>query len=316
MSRKIVVLDAPSNLGLKPPSPGREPGVRKLPDALRQRGLLARISATDGGRVIPPPYDPAIDPESHIRNAQRIATYAHAVADRLASIFDDGDFPLVLGGDCSILLGPLLALRRRGSYGLCFIDGHLDLLTPETSQSKGAAGMDLALALGHGPKILADLDRLSPLVQDREVAAIGYRGDLAGYGELANGRDQPELQWNPLEDVIKHGPKHVAESTVAHFRHSGVQGYWVHLDVDVLDDQVMPAVDSRQAGGFTYAELGGLLSVLLGSHGAVGMEITILDPELDPDGGITEAFVAFLAEVLAQRRRASDSSDSFSSLPS
>jgi arginase len=56
---------------------------------------------------------------------------------------------------------------------LCFIDGHLDLLTPATSHSKGAAGMDLALALGHGPAVLADLDQIGPLVQEAHVAVLG-----------------------------------------------------------------------------------------------------------------------------------------------
>lgn len=297
ISRRLVVLDAPSNLGLEPPSPGIEPGVRKLPDALRKHDLLARISAADGGRAVPPPYNPTIDPDLHIRNARQIASYAHTVADHLAPILDAGDFPLVLGGDCSILLGPLLSLRRRGAYGLCFIDGHLDLLTPETSKTKGAAGMDLALALGHGPKVLADLDGLGPLVQDRDVAAIGYRGNLAGYGEFVSGPDRPDLRWNPLEEVLDLGPRHVAESVISHFLQSDIQGFWVHLDVDVLDDQVMPAVDSRQPGGLTYSELGVMLNVLLGSPGAVGMEITILDPDLDAEGQITEGFVAFLEDV-------------------
>ena len=63
-------------------------------------------------------------------------------------LLDRGRFPLVLGGDCSLLLGPTLALRRCGRFGLVFLDGHEDLLTPETSQSKDVAGMDLALACG------------------------------------------------------------------------------------------------------------------------------------------------------------------------
>ena len=271
-----------------------------LPGVLRKHDLLARISAADGGRVIPPLYNPAIDPETHIRNAQQIASYTRAIADRLAPILDDGGFPVVLGGDCSILLGPLLALRRRGEYGLCFLDGHLDLLTPETSESKGAAGMDLALALGHGPRLLADIDGLGPLVQDRDVAVIGYRGDVAGYGELVNGLDRPDLQWKPLEEVQRRGPKQIAEDVLSYFNKSDVRGFWIHLDVDVLENQVMSAVDSPQPGGLTYSELGDLFKALLGSPGAVGLEITILDPELDPDGHMTEAFVAFLEEVFGR----------------
>ena len=41
-------------------------------------------------------------------------------------MLDAGEFPFVLGGDCSILLGTTLAFRRRGRYGLLFIDGHTD----------------------------------------------------------------------------------------------------------------------------------------------------------------------------------------------
>ena len=69
MNRPITLIDAPSNLGLKPLSDGGVPGVYLMPDALRKTGLLARLDARDGGRVQPLPYDPAIHPETGIRNA-------------------------------------------------------------------------------------------------------------------------------------------------------------------------------------------------------------------------------------------------------
>ena len=297
LSRRLVVLDAPSNLGLAPPSPGREPGVRKLPDALRKRGLLSRLAAIDGGRVDPPPYNPRIDPEFAVRNARPIASFAYDVAERLDPILSDGDFPILLGGDCSILLGPLLALRRLGAFGLCFIDGHLDLLTPATSHTKGAAGMDLALAIGHGPKILADLDGYGPLVMPRDVVVVGFRGDIALCGELANGADRPRFLWNSLDEVRLRGAKEVADLALARFKERDIRGFWVHLDVDVLDDGVMPAVDSRQPDGLTYPELGDLMKVLLDSPDAVGIDITILDPELDPKEDITDSFVDFLEDL-------------------
>ncbi len=299
MDRRIVVLDAPSNLGLRPPAPGKEPGVRQLPDRLRAHRLLERIGAEDGGRVLAPPYDPAIAPLTGIRNALAIEAYSRQLAVAVQPIVSSKAFLLILGGDCSILLGPLLALRRRGRYGLCFIDGHLDLLTPETSASKGAAGMDLALAIGYGPDLLTNLDGLRPLVQAPDVIALGYRGGTDGYGPLTEPATRPPLLWLPLADIRDQGPVTAADAALSLLEGARLEGFWIHLDVDVLDDAVMPAVDSRQPDGLTYEQLGALLRRLFRSPLAVGMEITILDPDLDPEGRIIQSFVSFLEEAFS-----------------
>lgn len=69
----------------------------------------------------------------------------------------------MLGGDCSILLGNLLALRHRGRYGLFFIDGHADFYQPEASLTGEVADMDLAIASGRGPDVLTNIDGLKHL---------------------------------------------------------------------------------------------------------------------------------------------------------
>jgi arginase len=123
-------LDAPSNLGLKPPSPGEETGVKNMPGVLRAHGILQRLRAEDAGIVVPGSYTSAVDPAIGVRNAKEIRDYSLLLADRIGELLGHGRFPVVLGGDCSILLGSGLALRKRGRYGLLFVDGHTDLLTP------------------------------------------------------------------------------------------------------------------------------------------------------------------------------------------
>src|SRR6266508_2867062 len=123
--RSAVVVDAPSNLGLRPPSPDTIPGCWRLPQALRQAGIVTRLDATDGGRVLPPSYTPDRD-ATGTRNGLAIAGYSVKLADRLGEVLDAGGFPVLLGGDCSILLGAMLALCRRGRYGLAYLDGHHD----------------------------------------------------------------------------------------------------------------------------------------------------------------------------------------------
>jgi arginase len=69
--------------------------------------------------------------------------------------------------------------------------------------------------------------------------------------------------------------------------------------VDVLDDEVMPAVDSRQPDGMSYADLGDVLVELLRSPLAAGMDVTILDPDLDPNGNVIDRFATFMENLFA-----------------
>jgi arginase len=100
--RRIAILDAPSNLGLRQPTPSSVPGCAKAPGALRDQGLLIRLGARDAGCHTPPRYDPGDwRPGDGVAQAADIARYSVRLADRIGAIVDAGEFPLVLGGDCS-----------------------------------------------------------------------------------------------------------------------------------------------------------------------------------------------------------------------
>lgn len=137
LKHRIAVIDAPSNLGLMPPAPGRASGVTGLPEALRMAGLVTKLDAIEAGRVAPPPYSPEIDPEMRIRNTHAIREFSIALARRVKKVIERDQFPLVLGGDCSILIGNMLALRQRARHGLFFIEGQVDFRYPSTSPTGG-----------------------------------------------------------------------------------------------------------------------------------------------------------------------------------
>jgi arginase len=297
--RSIVVVDAPTNIGLRPPGPGRKPGVYGLASALRANGIVSRLGATDGGAVTSPPYRPEIDPSTGVRHGKALRSYSLDLAERVGAVVQEGEFPFVLGGDCSILIGSMLALRRRGRFGLVFIDGHLDFRHPGNSELVGAAaGADLALVSGRGPDRLANIDGLSPLVRDDDTVALGERED---YPEWRDIHETDITVWG-LWKIRSLGVNRVALKTLEKLEASEVKGFWVHLDADVLDDTIMPAVDSRQPDGLSYAELIEVLRPLLGSPLAAGMQVTIFDPELDKDGKIAEKFTDALIEAFSSTR--------------
>jgi arginase len=135
-------------------------------------------------RLEVPAYSDERDRGTCVLNPAGIADVAHRLADAVGTVIDQDEFPVVLGGDCSIVLGPLLALRRRGRYGLAYLDGHADFQHPDDEPKGEVAPLDLALATGRGPAALADLDGLGPLVRDEDVALVGYRvvGDNDRFG--------------------------------------------------------------------------------------------------------------------------------------
>jgi arginase len=292
--KRVVVLDAPSNLGLRPPAPGAIPGVYKLAGALRDRGLLERLGVADGGVVVPPRYQSQWEPGGGVRNGSAIERFSLRLADRVDAFLDEDAFPVVLGGDCSILLGNMLALRRRGRYGLVFVDGHSDFRHPGNAEFVGAAaGEDLALVTGRGGD-LANLRGGRPLVRDGDVFVLGVRSGDSALPEL-NGLGIPV---RTADEVRREGPTASAREALAHLQHvDALDGFWIHCDVDVLDSAVMPAVDSPEPDGLGFDHLSELLRGLVADRRARGLEITIFDPDLDEDGELAEQLTACICDA-------------------
>jgi arginase len=288
----ISILEAPTNLGLL------STGVEDLGAALQGAGLRQRLKATHAGRVDPLPYDDRRDDVTHLLNPGGLRDFALRQADAVGAILDSGAFPLVLGGDDSVLFGNLLALRRRGRYGLVFLDAHTDFYLPEQSTTGQASDCDLALATGRGPAVIANLDGLSPLVRDEDVAALGSRD--ADEREALGSPDPRATSMLVLDlsEMRRLGPHEAAGRAVRHVMQDGVEGFWVHLDADVIDDAVNPAVDYRLPGGLGVQELGAVLRALVVSDTAVGMDVTIYNPALDRDGEAARAIVQALQTAL------------------
>ncbi len=96
---RFAVVRAPSRLGL------RAAGVEGLGDALLGHGVAEALGARTATTVVPPSGSGVRDPASGVLNGPEVVAYALALADALGTVLDAGDVPLVLGGDCSVLLG-------------------------------------------------------------------------------------------------------------------------------------------------------------------------------------------------------------------
>lgn len=294
--RRYAIIEAPSNLGLRPT------GVELLPEALLRQGLAERLQARHAVRLEVPRYSDTRDPDTLTLNAHAIAAWSPRLADAVADVLDREEFPVVLGGDCSIVLGSTLALKRRGRYGLMFIDGHADFYQPEAEPFGEAASMDLAFATGHGPVLLSDIEGLGPLVREEDVVAFGFRDakDQAEYGS----QPLPEnLLAYDLAKVRELGVEAAATAAVRHLTRPELQGFFIHVDADCLDDAVMPAVEYRLPDGLSIQELRRTLEIALASGKAMGIEVTVYNPNLDEDDEAGRELAGVLADALSKVTR-------------
>jgi arginase len=305
MDRPVAIVGAPTSIGIKPYENGTPRGLDQAPATLRRLGLAARLAAEDTGDLLPLPYRDFIRPPKRPRNEAEVVSYSLALAERVAAAVGGGRFPLVLGGDCSIVLGSLLGLQRAGRQpvGLAYIDGHADFATPLESRTGSVASMCLGLAVGRGETPLARLGGDSPLVQPYDVALVGRRDEREPwYGHDA--LHASAVLDLPHAAVSSTSYGRIAATVLDRIGRAELEGFWIHLDADVLDPAVMPAVDSPEPGGPDLSQLADLLAPLVRHPRALGMELTIYDPMLDPDEACGRRLVGLLEAILGGRMAA------------
>ncbi|HZF33739.1 MAG TPA: arginase family protein [Candidatus Angelobacter sp.] len=290
--QRFAIIEAPSPLGLWPS------GVERTPEVLLQIGLARALDARRDQRVEPPDYDPVRESTTAMLNPHGLAEYSPRLADAIGRVVDGGEFPVVVGGDCSILLGCTLALRRRGRYGLLFLDGHADFYAPHQSLTGEAADMDLALVSGRGPDLVVNLEGRKPYVRDDDIVVFAHRDAALAHKYGSQDVRSTGMTVMDLGEVRKAGAKAAAATAVQRLGAADSKGFWIHLDVDVLDDAVMPAVDYRMTDGLDFDELAAVLRAAVASGRAVGINITIFNPNLDPNRSVARNLVGCLRRGL------------------
>jgi arginase len=219
-----------------------------------------------------------------------------AVRAEVAEALGAGAFPLVLGGDCPVLLGCLGGFGVDSSPGLLFIDGHEDAWPPAASTTGEAADMELGFALGMTVSGLpGDPVREIPRLDPDAVVAIGPRdgGELAAAG-VPSIRDLVEVIG---PETASAAPEEVADQAASRLAQWGP--WWLHVDLDVLSTESLPAVDYPQPGGVGWDALTRLSQRALSRPDAMGMTVTIFNPDLDPDGSAASRIVRYIVDSLA-----------------
>ena len=295
MARKIAILGAPLDLG------AARRGVDMGPSAIRYAGLeehLERLGleVVDLGNVTAELPEIADMSDTHARYLPEILAACAQIATRVRDIANDGQMPIVLGGDHSIAMGTLAGLHAaHGQGGVLWIDAHGDLNRPETSPSGNVHGMPLAAALG---ACGFDLDGFEgpPWADPARVALVGIRSLDPGEKELVKDLG---LAVFTIADVDRRGVSGVMREAIDVVRGPG----FVHLslDVDVCDPEIAPGVGTPVRGGLSYREAHLAMELIADAEILTSLEVVEVNPILDHADETGILAVELVASALGSR---------------
>ena len=280
--KPVHVIGVPLDLG------GNRRGVDMGPSAFRIAGLGEQITAlgyavVDKGDLpapIPETRDPCHDQKKYIGD---IAKVCRNLYESATASFDEGGFPLVLGGDHSLAAGSVAAAAgwarrsREMRIGLLWIDAHGDMNTPATSSSGNVHGMPLAALLGPEPSELANLAGFSPSVLPQHTVLVGVRN--LDHIEKQLVRDS-RVHVFTMKDIDRQGVASIAEQAMA-LAGAGTVGVHVSFDMDVCDPAIAPGVGTPVKGGLNYREAHLLMEIIADSRLLTSLDLVEVNPTLD-----------------------------------
>ena len=286
---RIEILGTPFN-GL-----GTFSDIENPAEGLRQANLMSLLETsghivTDLGDLSGFQCQDIRDDETGINDFGMWLNLSQELSQMLGGMLDRQAFPLLLGGDCRMLVGIFTAFSQRETEaGLVFLDGHADFHSPETSPSGDPADMELAILTGRGPERITRIAGKYPLLKDEEVVVYGIRAwDHIGTSNI---------EVYDRQRMIKNGIKHTVKEGLKNFYQKELP-VWIHFDVDVLDPELMPVM-FPEPEGLTFEEAQEFLGFVWASGRVIGMSIACYHPKLDIDGSAGAQLVTLVSEVLS-----------------
>ncbi len=122
---------------------GRVGHQARAAETLRHVGLEGAFGDREvlcGSDFALPPPEPGRAARSGLMNEAALLAMVDALHERVGAALAADRFPIVYGGECSVLLGTVSSLRdARSRAGLVFVDGHEDTTPLDVSEDGEAA---------------------------------------------------------------------------------------------------------------------------------------------------------------------------------
>jgi arginase len=294
---RIRVIGVPMDLGAD------RRGVDIGASAIRYAGLndqLRRLgySVNDTGNIVVPQPESQPIGDPHVKYLEPIVQVSENLADAVTAALQDGEFPLVLGGDHSIALGSITGVARvYRDIGVIWVDAHGDFNTHETTPSGNIHGMILGALAGLGHPSLTGIGGWSPKINTRSIVIVGARDLDPRERDLLR---EHKIHVFTMTDIDQRGMSEVIEQAVE-VASQASHGFHLSLDMDSLDPREAPGVGTPVRGGLTYREAHLAMEVVAASGRMVSMDAVEVNPILDRENATAQLAVELILSALGKR---------------
>jgi len=226
--------------------------------------------------------DAVVDLNEHLKASVKVA-------------YDQGEFPLVFGGDHALAIGSITGVAQ-AEHSVLWIDAHGDCNTEESSDSKRIHGMPLAVVQGHGHPSLTDL--VDHPIEARNILLVGIRSLDDAEEELMK---QWGVRWLTMEEIRRQGLEWMHHEVMLFAKQA--KHLHVSFDCDSMDPMHFPGVNTPVQGGFVSDEILPLLENVLSLDTISSMDIVEYNPTRDPNFDTLNLIQAITKLLETQLRR-------------
>ncbi len=277
------------------------------PSAIRLAGIKEKLESlghatyvhTDIIKFTAQEYEKPGNPKA--KYLKPIVKACNRLASEVEIITSEGDFPLVLGGDHSIVLGSLAGLAATAKkdgreVGVLYVDAHGDFNTPETSPTGNIHGQCLAASAGLGLPELTNLYFEGRKVDPKNICFVGSRDLDPGEKLLMK---EAGVTVFTMSDIDRQGFAAVVEKVLDFFKKVDI--VHVSFDMDVLDPMFAPGTGIPLPGGLTNREALLLMEEMASTGKVKSAEIVEVNPILDVRNQTAILAVSLAARLLGEK---------------
>ena len=260
-------------------------GASMGPEALRVAGLQAALEShglrvQDLGNLSGPP-NPWLPPVNGYRHLPEVVAWNRAVFDAVRGELRQGHLPVLLGGDHCLGLGSIAAVAHHcrdvgKKLRVLWLDAHADFNTSELTPSGNIHGMPVACLCGFGPRELIEIGGHVPAISPKWVRQIGIRSVDEGERAFVHEHDLEVFDMRFIDEM---GMRHTMELALATI--DANTHLHVSFDVDFLDPEIAPGVDTTVPGGPTYREAQLCMEMIADTGALASLDVMELNPACD-----------------------------------